>query len=393
MKPLLFLSAVILVCCACASARADIVILEDCRKLEGETKREGENLIVSGPFGKLKIPRKYVWKIIEQETPWAKFERCFKDIATDNAKGYLELGKWAKTAGLRAEANRAFEAAMAADPENAEARALLNFEKINGVWLRGEELLIAKGWKKHEGYWYEPEEYEKMSRTTPEEAKLIVDEIVNLVCSKKEQEQVEGLRKIKDLGPNRSRRFFLKGVKDGKHPAMRLASVKALRDYGLQKEIVNALLLSTLADNNREVRTAALESLRHLEVPNMSMTYNRALYSEIKDVHERSLDAIDYFRFQESVPHLLRFVEVHEVYTGGPNGQYFENTQVESYIADYEGLIATQAAILDPVIKQLRTGTILHVQVRVVEIIRNILGVDLGDDPSAYRKYMRSYIL
>ncbi len=375
-----------------APAFADLVILDDCRRLEGETKINGSELILSGPFGKLRIPRKQVWKVIPQETPWAKFDRSFKAIAADNAAAFTELGTWAKSVGLKQQSVKAFEAAVSADADNATARAALGYEKIAGNWLRDEELLKAKGWVKFDDIWYTPEEFRDMKKTPAAEAKAWVEKVHGLLDSGEDNDWEQGISMIRKLGPNRSRVFFLKGLSDPKHPRLRLAAATALRDYGKKPEIVNALLLRSLSEGNADVRPAVLASLRELDTPGIVHTYNRALYAPDQTVRDRALECIDYFRFKESLPHLINVIEVHEIY-GGRGASYIEVSRIESYIADYEGLIATQAAILDPVIKEFRTGSILWVQVKVVEIIRRIAGVDLGNDPEAWRKWMRSYIL
>ena len=171
-----------------------------------------------------------------------------------------------------------------------------------------------------------------------------------------------------------------------------MAAAKTLSSYGVKREIVASLLRSTLADGNLQVRNAAREALRDLSVTGIEHTYNKALYSNDQRIRDRALESIDYFRFKGSLPHLVNVIEVHEIY-GGRGSGFIEITRVESYIADYEGLIATQAAILDPIIKQYKTGAILWVSVRVVEVIRRISGVSLGNNPDAWRKWMRSAIL
>ena len=71
--------------------------------------------------------------------PWVHFENryAFEDPA-DPAKN-LELGTWAREAGMEAEARRAFRRAVAADPEGrsdagARARAMLGHVKVDGRW-------------------------------------------------------------------------------------------------------------------------------------------------------------------------------------------------------------------------------------------------------------------
>jgi len=373
-----------------SAARADILVLNDCRTLEGVLAKKGDFYVLSGPFGKLRVKKSAVWKVVEKETPWERFDRIFKTIPADAPSRFVELGVWAKSVGLKERAVKAFEAALKADPDCADARRLLGYEKINGVWLRGEELLRAKGWRKFRGEWFTGEELQAMRSVPPDEAKRRVARLLSLLDGTSEPDREKGLREVRALGPNRSRLFFLRGLADRKRPRLRRACARALADYGKRRDVIEALLTASLADGDPEVRRAALESLRDIGEPGIVHTYNRALYSTNPDIHERALDAVDFFRFKESLPHLVNVIEVHEVYTGSPTGAYFESSEIHPYIADYEGLIATQAAILDPVIKYFRTGTVLYVEVRVVEIIRRIAGVDLGDDPAAWRRWMRS---
>ncbi|MFA4987518.1 MAG: hypothetical protein WC712_13125 [Candidatus Brocadiia bacterium] len=372
-------------------AVADLITLDDCRILEGETRDLGETVEISGPFGKLKIAHKYILKIDKRETPWAKFDRCFKAISANNATAFCELGRWAAEIGLKEQAHKALEAAIKADPENAEARARLGYEKVGAKWFRGDELYLAKGWVKVGESWYTPEEYSTMKKTSQAEADKFIAEVVALMNSTDPAKVAEGISKVKQLGPNRGRVFFANRLFDKANKGVRLASAKSLADYGKRSEIISDLVACTLADNEKLVRTAALDSLETLNDPRIVNAYNRALYSQSDEIRDRSMDAIGRFRWQESVPHLVNVIELHWHYGGG-GSSYIDVTTIRSYIADYEGLIATQAAILDPVIRQVKTGTVLWINLKAVEIIKTITGVDMGEDPEAWREWLKGHM-
>ena len=141
-----------------SAASADVVHLRSGGRLEGATSVEGDRLVVRLESGTAKIPLSEVRRVVPGPSPADEYAARAAALAKDDVKGHWELALWCEDRGLTRGARVELEAVIAADPEHAEARKRLGYEKIGNAWLRGEALLTAKGMVKFEGKWVTKEE-------------------------------------------------------------------------------------------------------------------------------------------------------------------------------------------------------------------------------------------
>lgn len=135
-------------------AAADTVWLKNGGKLEGVTTTvDGDKLIVKMPSGTIKVDRDQVQKIVHKATAMEEYEIAAAKVKKGDVKGHLALADWCAKKELAHSERVELEAVIAADPDHEEARKRLGFEKVGGKWLRGEELLVARGMVKVEGKW------------------------------------------------------------------------------------------------------------------------------------------------------------------------------------------------------------------------------------------------
>jgi hypothetical protein len=133
---------------------ADTVWLKNGGKLEGvTTSTEGDKLVVKMPGGTIRIDKDQVQKIVHRSTEMEEYELAAEKLKADDAKGHFELANWCAGKNLDHFEREQLEATVVADPEHKEARERLGYEKVGGKWLRGEELLKAKGMVKVDGKW------------------------------------------------------------------------------------------------------------------------------------------------------------------------------------------------------------------------------------------------
>ncbi|MEK7469064.1 MAG: hypothetical protein AAB074_16945 [Planctomycetota bacterium] len=143
---------------AAAAASADTVWLKNGGKLEGvTTSMEGDKLVVKMPSGVIKLDKDQIEKIVHRATAMEEYELAAAKLKKDDAKGHAELANWCADKGLTHFEREELEAVIAADPDNADARKRLNYEKVGGKWLRGEELLKARGMVKIDCKWMSKE--------------------------------------------------------------------------------------------------------------------------------------------------------------------------------------------------------------------------------------------
>jgi hypothetical protein len=129
----------ILLIAAASPAAADEFQMRDGSRLEVQVLRDlGDRWDVRTLEGRRTIAKGDVRKHVERPgtTPWELFEKKFfhlvdKDDAGDN----YALGLWAREEGMEAEARRAFERALRADPEHVKSRIALGHTRVDGKWV------------------------------------------------------------------------------------------------------------------------------------------------------------------------------------------------------------------------------------------------------------------
>ncbi|NUN49191.1 MAG: hypothetical protein HUU15_10225 [Candidatus Brocadiae bacterium] len=135
-------------------ALADTVWLKNGGKLEGVTTSvEGERLVVRTQAGTVKFNREDVLKVVHKATAMEEYELAAAKVKPGDARGHYELADWCAARDLKRFERVELEATIAADPEHIGARSRLGYEKVGKNWLRGEELLVARGMVKVDGKW------------------------------------------------------------------------------------------------------------------------------------------------------------------------------------------------------------------------------------------------
>jgi hypothetical protein len=138
------LAASLAACCLVVLARpafADRVVLKDGRVLEGKVISRDENGVkIKLKFGIQTIAPEEVASVEIVESPLEEFERRYKESRGD-AQKLFELGKWADSKDLTAQARSAYAACLDADKSHEGAHAALGHVKYEGEWVSREERL------------------------------------------------------------------------------------------------------------------------------------------------------------------------------------------------------------------------------------------------------------
>jgi hypothetical protein len=151
---------VLLIVSLASAALADEVVLRNGSVFTGIVREEGDRVIVEVDFGTMAFRKVDVKSISRGEDPIRGFLEKSKS-ATD-VKGMLSLAGWAREKGMGSRANELYRKVVVLDPDQAEARKALGYEKINGQWLTGDDLMTARGFVKFNGRWLAKETAERM---------------------------------------------------------------------------------------------------------------------------------------------------------------------------------------------------------------------------------------
>jgi hypothetical protein len=221
LKPLI--AAVLVTFPLCAFA--DVVVLKDGSRIEGEVVEDGERIRIKLDCGDMAVPRSQVDHVTKRDTPQQKFKKKLAETAAGDVEALGKLREWCTENRLEKEAAQialkisqlvlekkaaslemkkvedVFDMALwckrsgydssvvdsylwkvvSLEPDHAAAREMLGYRKFRGQWLRQEEIerieqaeydkeMRLKGMVLHDGQWLKPDaaaykrEVEKLER-------------------------------------------------------------------------------------------------------------------------------------------------------------------------------------------------------------------------------------
>jgi hypothetical protein len=134
-----------------SAALADEVVLKNGSAFSGIVREEGDRVVVEMDYGTMTFKKVDVRSINRGEDVLTQFQDKARK-ATD-VKSMMELAGWARDKGLSGRAAELYRKVIALDGDQAEARKALGYEKFNGQWLTGDELMTARGFVKVSGRW------------------------------------------------------------------------------------------------------------------------------------------------------------------------------------------------------------------------------------------------
>ena len=137
-------------------ARADTIYLTNGGVLEGSVHYEDGKVYIEVANGMVILDESKVDRVEKKKTELDEFDQriaALKDKTTATAVEYAALGAFAADNGLSSRATDAYKKALSLDPDNAAARAALNYVNVHGAWMTPDEAARANGLVKYNGGW------------------------------------------------------------------------------------------------------------------------------------------------------------------------------------------------------------------------------------------------
>jgi hypothetical protein len=199
-----------------AVARADVLVLNDGRQVEGAVEKVGEAYRVRSRFGEATLPASEVKTWTKAKPVDDQIRERLQELSPDDAENRVILAEWLKDLGRDEEARTMAQAVLEIDPENARAHAVLGHVRHQGVWRTPDEAKKAEGLELHGDRWYSKEEWqslsdEKREKVAAEEKKAEtarigaeVNEAVRLMMSPDPLVQKRGRARIEALAASTS---------------------------------------------------------------------------------------------------------------------------------------------------------------------------------------------
>lgn len=153
-----------------------LYVLKSGGQVEGEAlnpqRGAGEPYLVQTPQGvRLALPEGLVARVVVRSELVKQYEALVQSTP-HTVEGQWSLAEWCKEMGLVSERKRHLQEVLALDPDHAEARKALGYQRFLGRWLTQEEYLQSQGYVRHNGAWRLRQEVEILTRQAQEEVAI-----------------------------------------------------------------------------------------------------------------------------------------------------------------------------------------------------------------------------
>lgn len=175
-----------------STALADEVVLRNGSTFSGIVREQGDKVIVEMDYGTMTFKKVDVRTIQRGEDVLTQFQD--KSRTAFDVKSLLELAAWAKDKGLTGRATEIHRKVIVLDPDNVDSRRALGYEKVNGQWLEGDDLMTARGFVKVNGRWATKETADRIREI--EAADRIEVERANLARRMADQKHTEEMIRL-----------------------------------------------------------------------------------------------------------------------------------------------------------------------------------------------------
>ena len=330
-------------------------------------------------------------------SPW---ERRLASLDREDATAAFKLALELEAAGAADLATKAYEIVVGIDPDHRAGRRALGYERLNDQWLRGKDLLRAKGFVHHGDTWMTSEQFADATRPQRDAAEQRAGENrVLALLAKIGTEDPETVRRA-------TRRFLVAPDKFKLAPlakalrcdpvSLRLFAAGELGRLG-DPLAVPALLKAATHDKDTSVRTAAAKALKQIDSPDTVHPLGRALNSRYANVRAAAADALATLGDEAGLGYVVnRWVGR----AGDFPRVYFAQVNQLSYIQDFDVEVAQTSFIADPVVGVLQEGLSHAVKIHATEYtfttverpayakaMKALSGMDYGTDLSRWRKF------
>lgn len=132
-------------------AFADELTLRNGSTFTGSVREEGDRVTIETEFGFMTFKKIDVRSVVRGRDVVREFSE--RAQTAGSVKELLELAGWAREKGMTTRAEEVYRRIIARDPDQPDARRALGYERVDGQWLQGDDLLIARGFLKIDGRW------------------------------------------------------------------------------------------------------------------------------------------------------------------------------------------------------------------------------------------------
>jgi hypothetical protein len=146
---------------------ADELVLRNGSVFVGSVTEQGDRVVIRLDVGTMSFLKIDVREIRRTGDPLKELDR--RAAAATTAPQCCDVALQARAQGFVTRSNEIYEKALLLDPDHEPARRALGYEKHGKTWLKGDDLMAARGLVKRNGRWMPAEQAERESAREAEE--------------------------------------------------------------------------------------------------------------------------------------------------------------------------------------------------------------------------------
>jgi hypothetical protein len=327
----IFFAAVAVCSQAGLRAHADVLELKNGGRVEGQIADsrgtdQDSYVIATADGGQLTIARSEVVRVVPQTKDEEEYQRRAR-AASDTVDAHWDLAQWCREKNLRSAYREQLTHILELDPQHAEARQALGYQKVNGQWMLRDDIMAARGLVLYEGKYVTRQhvellERDKQARSTDVDWNNHIDRLRRGVTGRRQDRAEQALAELRAIRDPQAAAAITEWLRQEQDPELKrvLLETTAQIDHPLA---VNALVELSLSDPEDETRVEALECLIKSGRP-IAGAYIHALKSSDDIVINHAAEALQTIGDTDAIGSLIDALVVKRrgVVSGGSPDQH-----------------------------------------------------------------------
>lgn len=371
--------------CLASLVCADVVELKNGGTLRGEVVRNTELprsvMAVESPWGPIVIDKREIQKLVTESPSLSEYRRRAPAVS-DSVESQLALAMWCRDHGLGDQLRQHLERVIDLDPNHQQARSLLGYQKIDGVWKTRDDLLAARGLIRFDGDFRTQQEIALIERRrTSEEVDLqwrrtLIQwrKQIDSTDPETSRAAVESLSSLND--PMASKQLVRLLLNEKQH-GIKLLMIRTAGQIDT-RATVQTLARFSLEDNDPEIRASCLEQLELTKLTGITAPFIASLNSKDNVMVNRAADALAVLGTELSLKPLVEaLVTTHQFQIGvdTPGDSYSLNTATGQHSFGGGGAKIVKQEIRNP---------------RVLEALISLTNTNFLYDEPTWRNWLAS---
>jgi hypothetical protein len=294
-------------------ARADVLELKNGGRIEGQIADPKDNdpssyAVTTADGVRMTIARADVARVVPQTKDEEEYQRRAR-AAADTVDAHWDLAQWCRDKGLRNQYREQLTHIIELDPQHAEARQALGYQKVNGQWMLRDDIMAARGLGLYDGKYVTRQhvellERDKQARATDVDWANRVERLRRNLAGRRQDRADQALAELRTIRDPLAGPAIADWLRHEQDPELKrtLLDISARIDHATT---VNALVELSLSDPDEETRAQALEYLIKSGRPGVPGPYIRALKSPDDEIVSHAAEALQTINDPDAIGPLI----------------------------------------------------------------------------------------